>query len=106
MTIPIPVIQPHGILDGVQAKELRQQVGELVAAGNTLVLIDLAEVNFMDSSGLVALVAALKIIKTAGGDLYLCSIADPVKNLFALTRLDRVFEIFRDRKQFITTILD
>jgi anti-anti-sigma factor len=106
MTIPVKVIQPYGILDGVQAKELRQQVGELVAAGDRLVLIDLAEVNFMDSSGLGALVAALKMLKTAGGDLYLCSIGDPVKSLFALTRMDRVFEIFRDRKQFITTILD
>jgi anti-sigma B factor antagonist len=106
MTIPIQVIQPHGILNGVQAKELREQVGELAAAGNTVVLLDLADVNFMDSSGLVGLVAALKILRTAGGNLYLCSIAEPVKNLFALTRMDRVFEIFRDRKQFITTVLD
>jgi anti-anti-sigma factor len=106
MSTPVKVIQPQGILDGAKAKELRQQVSELVASGDRFVLIDLAEVNFMDSSGLGALVAALKMIKIAGGNLYLCSIAEPVKMIFALTRMDRVFEIFSDRKQFVTTILD
>jgi anti-anti-sigma factor len=106
MSTPVKVIQPQGTLDGAKAKELRQQVSELVASGDRFVLIDLAEVNFMDSSGLGALVAALKMIKIAGGNLYLCSIAEPVKIIFALTRMDRVFEIFSDRKQFVTTILD
>jgi anti-anti-sigma factor len=92
MAAPLQIIKPAGVIDGAKANELRQQVSELVAAGNTLVMLDLADVNFIDSSGLSVLIVALKILRTAGGDLYLCSIAEPVRNLLSVTRMDRLFE--------------
>ena len=100
MPVPLKVIKPAGILDGVQASQLRQQVSELVASGNNLVLLDLADVNFIDSTGLGTLVVALKMLRNAGGDLYLCSLAAPVKQLFALTGMDSVFETLGDRSPF------
>ena len=92
MTTPIAIIKPASILDGVKAHELRQQVSELLAAGNNLVMLDMANVNFIDSSGLSALIVSLKMLRTAGGDLYLCSIAESVRNLLSITRMDRLFE--------------
>jgi anti-anti-sigma factor len=92
MTAPLTIIKPVGVLDGVKANELCQQVSELLASGNNLVMLDLADVNFIDSSGLGALIIALKMLRTAGGDLYLCSIAEPVRNLLSMTRMDRLFE--------------
>ena len=92
MPAPLKVIKPAGILDGAQANQLRQQVSELLASGNNLVLLDLADVNFIDSSGLGALIAVLKMLRTAGGDLYICSLAAPVQHLFTLTRMDGIFE--------------
>ena len=55
-------------------------------------MLDLADVNFIDSSGLGALIIALKMLRNAGGDLYLCSIAEPVRMLLSMTRMDRLFE--------------
>jgi anti-anti-sigma factor len=92
MVTPITIIKPVGILDGVKANELRRQVSELLAAGNNLVMLDMADVNFIDSSGLSALIVSLKMLRTAGGDLYLCSIAESVRNLLSITRMDRLFE--------------
>jgi anti-anti-sigma factor len=100
MPVPLKIIKPAGVLDGSQANELRHQVSELVASGNNLVLLDLADVNFIDSSGLGTLIAVLKMLRTAGGDLYLCSLAAPVQNLFALTRMDGIFETLGDRTHF------
>ncbi len=100
MPVPLQIIKPAGVLDGLQANQLRQQVSELVASGNNLVLLDLADVNFIDSSGLGALIAVLKMLRTAGGDLYLCSLAAPVKHLFMLTRMDGIFETIGDRTHF------
>jgi anti-anti-sigma regulatory factor len=40
------------------------------------------------------------MLRTAGGDLYLCSLAAPVQNLFALTRMDGIFETLGDRTHF------
>jgi anti-anti-sigma factor len=91
MAVSLKIIKPAGVIDGVQANELHQQVSALVAAGNNLVLLDMADVNFIDSSGLGSLIVTLKMLRTAGGDLYLYSIAEPVRNLLAATRMDRLF---------------
>jgi anti-anti-sigma factor len=92
MAAPLTIIKPAGVLDSVKANELRQQVSELLASGNNLVLLDLADVNFIDSYGLGTLIVALKMLRTAGGDLYLCSIAEPVRNLLRITQMDSLFE--------------
>jgi anti-anti-sigma factor len=106
MAISIKVLQPEGILDGAKANDIRKQVSEIVETGTNLILIDLTQVNSMDSGGLGGLVAALKMLKTVGGNLYLCSIAEPVKRLFTITQMDRVFEVFGDRHQFIRSLCD
>lgn len=54
-------------------------------------LLDLAAVEFMDSSGLGVLVASLKAARAAGGDLRLAAASPPVERLLRLTTLDRVF---------------
>jgi anti-anti-sigma factor len=94
MTIPLSIIKPAGVLDGIQANELRHQVSELLASGHNFVMLDLADVNFIDSYGLSVLIIALKMLRIAGGDLYLCSIAEPVRNLLSMTRMDRLFDNF------------
>ena len=92
MAVPLTIIKPAGVLDSIQANELRHQLTELLASGHNLVMLDMADVNFIDSSGLGALIIALKMLRTAGGDLYLCSIAEPVRSLLSMTRMDRLFE--------------
>jgi anti-anti-sigma factor len=101
MAAPLSIIKPAGVIDGIQANQLRHQVGELLASGNNFVMLDLADVNFIDSSGLSAMIIALKMLRIAGGDLYLCSIAEPVQNLLKMTRMDRLFENLDPLSQLI-----
>jgi len=79
-------------LDALRAPEFREQMIALVE-GKPLVVLDLSQVQFMDSSGLGSLVAVMKAI-TEGGQL---RIAEPnwmVRNVLRLTRLDRIFHIY------------
>ncbi len=96
----IKVVQPSGILNGMKGNQFRREVSDVVAAGADIVLIDLQEVTFIDSSGLGALVSAMKIVRSAGGKLFICSVNDQVKMLFELTKMDRVFEIFDNQNEF------
>jgi anti-anti-sigma factor len=91
MTTTPKIIKLAGGLDDAKATELCDQVSELLAAGNNFVMLDMANVDFINSSGLGALILILKMLRTAGGDLYLCSIAEPVKNLLKITKMDRLF---------------
>jgi anti-anti-sigma factor len=70
-----------------------------------IVLIDFRDVTFMDSSGLGALVLALKTVRAAGGKLFICSVNEQIKMLFELTSMDRVFEIFQTREEFDSTVV-
>lgn len=105
MTRVTKVIQLSGVLDGTKVGQLRREVNDVVGAGADIVLVDLADVTFMDSSGLGALVVALKTVRTSGGKLFICSINDQVKMLFELTSMDRVFEVFANRAEFESAML-
>jgi len=94
------VVRPNGILDGTQAIQLRQEISQRLDKTAEIILIDLQEVTFIDSSGLGALVSALKMVRTRGGKLFICSINDQVRMLFELTSMDRVFKVFKDEYTF------
>ncbi len=96
----VKVVQPSGILDGTKAGQFRQEITSLVESNVDIVLIDFKDVTFMDSSGLGALVLALKTVRAAGSKLFICSVNDQIKMLFELTSMDRVFEIFPSREDF------
>lgn len=99
MSIIVKQIQPSGILDSTKAAQFREEVSKLVESGADIILIDLKEVTFIDSSGLGALVSALKTVRSAGGKLCICSINEQVRMLFELTSMDRVFEVYSSREE-------
>lgn len=88
------LVQPQGRLDLQGGRDLEQQLMDLTTNAQTLLIIDLEQVEFMDSSGLVALAKALKTARKDCCRLVLCNLQAPVKLIFELTQLDSVFEIF------------
>ena len=99
MTKKIEVIQPSGIIDGISGNELRQQVIELVNRDSKIILLDCQNITFMNSAGIGALVAALKIVRNSGGDLFICSLNNQVEMIFKITKMNRIFHIFTNREE-------
>lgn len=81
-------------LDAHNSNELKVQLLNLFEDGKVKIIIDLAQVRFIDSSGLGALVSGFKNASSREGVLKLCGLQTQVKSMFELTRLHRVFEIF------------
>jgi anti-anti-sigma factor len=100
MSSLVKIVQPSGILDGVSVNQLRREISDLVESGANIVLVDFQDVTFMNSSGLGALVSTLKVMRSAGAELFLCSLSDQVKIIFQLTKMDRVFKTFANRDEF------
>jgi anti-anti-sigma factor len=100
MSSTVKIIQPSGILDGANVNQLRREVSEIVEMGADIVLIDFQDVTFMNSSGLGALVSILKAVRSAGAELFICSLSEQVKMIFQLTKMDRVFKIFVNQDEF------
>jgi anti-anti-sigma factor len=105
MSVKLEVITPKGILDSTKAEEFRQMVDEMLTAGVNVILIDLKDITFIDSSGLGTLVVILKQVRGLERKLYICSINDQVRMLFELTSMDRVFEVYEDRAAFERAVL-
>jgi anti-anti-sigma factor len=97
---PVKVIKPVGVLDVTNCGQLRRQVTEIAETGAQKVLIDLQNVNFVDSSGLASLVFALQKVNDVGGKLSICSINAQVKMLFELSSMDSIFDIYDTAKDF------
>lgn len=88
----IAVIRPRGRLNMVSAPQFSTMVDELVTAGCARLVVDLSSTAFIDSSGLGALVASLKLVRRAGGDLRLAATTPQIDMVLHLTNLDRVLK--------------
>jgi len=96
------VVETDERLDALSAPALKEAVtGVVRGAEQPLVIIDLAGTRFIDSSGCGALVAALRSVVANGGDMKICSPSAQARDLFELTRLDRVFRIFGSRGEAV-----
>ena len=80
-------------MDATNATDFKKQMEAFIEEGQALFILDMNEVDFVDSSGLGAIIACLKLLG-GKGDLVIASVNERVINLFKLTRMDRVFQIF------------
>jgi anti-sigma B factor antagonist len=87
------VVRAAGELDVNTAPELREQLAKLVNDGTRRIVVDLADVAFIDSTALSVLVSALKRLRQADGDLELASPNPSVRRVFEITGLTRLFTI-------------
>jgi anti-anti-sigma factor len=88
------VIKPEGRLNMVAAPGLRKQLLELVEGGNSRLVVDLSATEFIDSSGLGALISGLKAARQAGGDLRIAAPTRQVVTVLELTNLNRVLRAY------------
>jgi anti-sigma B factor antagonist len=79
-------------LDASNAGDFKRDMAPVLEAHSRLVL-DLSRVRFVDSSGLGAFISCLRKLNAAGGDLKLCGMTKPVRGVFELVRMHRVFDI-------------
>lgn len=75
---------------------LRDTVRELLSKGQKKILLNLAEVNYIDSSGIGELVSAFTTVKNQGGELKLLHLTKKVHDLLQITKLYTVFDVRDD----------
>jgi anti-sigma B factor antagonist len=81
---------------GEGTSTLRAKMRELVEGGSRRIVLNMAEITYIDSSGLGELVAAYTTVTTAGGKLKLLNLAKRVHDLLQITKLYTVFQTFED----------
>jgi anti-sigma B factor antagonist len=88
------VVHVSGEIDVYTVSALRDRLDSVIERGEHHLVIDLSAVTFMDSTGLGVLVGRLKLVRAAGGSMRLVTGHERVLKVFAITGLDKVFEIY------------
>jgi anti-sigma B factor antagonist len=88
---------------GEGSVQLRDAIRDLIGKGQRRILLDLGEVNYIDSSGLGELVSAYTSARNQGASLKLLKLTKKVHDLLQLTKLYTVFDIYDDEASAITS---
>jgi anti-sigma B factor antagonist len=99
----IAVLSLKGRLTVGDASLLREKVNEEIAANRLNVILDLANVDYIDSTGLGAMVICFTSVKKAGGSLKLASLNKRNIELLVLTKLHSIFEVFSDQQDAVNS---
>jgi anti-sigma B factor antagonist len=99
----VNILKIDGRLDATCVSQLKDAVLAMIDAEKLKILIDMADVDFVDSSGLGTLVTCLRSVSKAGGVFKIAALQEGPKNLFEITRLNRVFDIYDDRNSALTS---
>lgn len=75
---------------------LRDTVRDLIGRGSNKILLNLGEVNYIDSSGIGELVSAFTTVRNQGGDLKLLNLTNKVHDLLQITKVYTVFDVKDD----------
>jgi anti-sigma B factor antagonist len=89
--------------DAAGAPQFKASVAEMIQRGEQTIVLDLSEVDFIDSSGLGALVSLLKRMAPKG-TLAVCGLREAAFNMFRLTRMDKVFSIYSTRSEALAAV--
>ncbi|HBH55021.1 MAG TPA: anti-sigma factor antagonist [Planctomycetaceae bacterium] len=81
------------LIHGAEGRQLGSQINDLVARGETRILLDLTGVGFIDSSGISELVSGYSQVKRAGGDLKLSSPKPLIRQVFQVVKLTSRIEV-------------
>jgi len=88
---------------GDSATALRSAIRNLVARGNTKLLLNLAGVRYIDSSGIGELIANYTTVGRSGGQLKLLNLTEKVQDLLVITKLLTVFDVYDDESEALSS---
>ena len=91
----IVLLEPKGsLIGGKETDELKESLTKLLKDGHNKVVVDLGKVDYLNSTALGALVSAHTSYSKQEGKIKLCNVNKNIKNIFVITKLTLVFDVF------------
>lgn len=87
------------LIDKNQAIDLIKEVDDLLEKGSNKFVIDLAELRYMNSSGLNVLIQLLTKTRTRGGESVICNVSKKVNELLIITKLNTLFKVTETKEE-------
>jgi anti-sigma B factor antagonist len=98
------ILAIHGEADLHSAPELRERLRAAIEGGATVVVVDLTETDFVDSTSLGVLLGATRRLREREGEIRLVVPRPELRRIFEITLLDRVFQLHDTREQALGAV--
>jgi anti-sigma B factor antagonist len=98
------VVRVSGEIDSTTAERFREQLVGYIGETTRHLVVDFGDVTYINSSGLGALVAAYKRVRSSDGSLKLCRVRGTIAAVMGLIRLDKMVEIYDTEEQALATV--
>ncbi|RMG77465.1 MAG: anti-sigma factor antagonist [Chloroflexi bacterium] len=97
----VVLIEVSGRVDSMTANQFGEALNQAIDEGNINIVADLSGVEYMSSAGLREIVAALKKVKRASGDLRIAQPSNRVMEVFEMAGLDTILQIFSSAQEAV-----
>ncbi|GAB6098984.1 anti-sigma F factor antagonist [Halanaerocella petrolearia] len=98
------IVKLEGEFDLNTADYFKKEVGKKITAGNKRLILDLEGVEFIDSSGLGAILSKYKVLNKEGGYLVAVNLTPQVKRIFEVSGILKLLEIYSSRQEALDNI--
>jgi len=103
----IAILAPKGYLTGGdETEELEQTIKSLIESGNRNLIINLSDTQFLNSTALGVLISAHTSYVKRDGQVKLCSVDKRIENIFVITKLSMVFDVYSTEEQAIASFAE
>ncbi len=97
------IVLEGDMVGGPDATLLSEKFRDLIGAGTNRIVLDMEQVDYMNSSGLGILIAGVTTVRNSGGELKLLHLIKKLRDLLRITKLHRVFEIYENEEEAIAS---
>ncbi|MDD5167492.1 MAG: STAS domain-containing protein [Syntrophales bacterium] len=98
------IISVKGRIDAVTAPDFEKSLSEWISAGETTMIVNLFDLEYISSAGLRSILAIAKVLKAKGGKMIFASLKGTVKDVFKISGFGSIFQIYDSEQEAITQV--
>lgn len=96
------IVSISGEVDLNSSPQMRKLFDDLIAKKASKIIVNFKKVSYIDSSGLATLIEMMQRLKKNQGLMCLVEMSDKIRSLFEITKLDKLFKIYRTQEEALT----
>ena len=98
------IAKAEGRIDGVNARDFEEAMKTAISSDDSTVVIDLEGLSYISSAGLRVILLIAKTLRKRNAELILCSLSDPIREVFEISGFDKIIPVHVSREQALASI--
>ena len=100
----ILIAKAKGRIDGVNARDFEEALKAAISTDDNTVVMDLEGLSYISSAGLRVILLIAKTLRKRNAELMLCSLSDPIREVFEISGFDKFIPVHASREQALAAV--